>query len=77
MMSRMSELDAAVVELRKCGESLITVSETLRALFSGDAPGTDAEVQEPAKKPQPDAKPRTRRRATLSASWASPCRTSR
>lgn len=58
-MSKMSELDAAVAELRKCGESLIAVSETLRALFSGDAPGTDAEVQEPAKKPQPDAKPLT------------------
>lgn len=59
MMSRMSELDAAVAELRKCGESLIAVSETLRALFSADAPRTEAEAQEPAKKPQPDAKPLT------------------
>lgn len=33
-MSRMSELDAAVAELRKCGEALIGVSETLRTLFS-------------------------------------------
>lgn len=32
-MSRMSELDAAVTELRKCGEALIGVSETLRTLF--------------------------------------------
>ena len=32
-MSRMSELDAAVAELRKCGEALIGVSETLRELF--------------------------------------------
>ncbi|MDO4829288.1 MAG: hypothetical protein Q4B19_07920 [Clostridia bacterium] len=33
-MSRMSELDTAVAELRKCGEALIGISETLRTLFS-------------------------------------------
>ncbi len=33
-MSKMAELDAAVVELRKCGEALIGVSETLKGLFS-------------------------------------------
>lgn len=35
-MSRMSELDAVVAELRKCGEALIGVSETLRTLFSAE-----------------------------------------
>ena len=34
-MSKMAELDAAVAELRRCGEALIDVSETLRDLFSG------------------------------------------
>ena len=33
-MSKMSELDAAVAELRKCGETLICVSDTLRELLS-------------------------------------------
>lgn len=35
-MSKMSELDAAVVELRKCGETLIRISDDLRELFSTD-----------------------------------------
>lgn len=35
-MSKMAELDAAVAELRRCGEALIGVSEALRDLFSGD-----------------------------------------
>ena len=35
-MSKMAELDAAVAELRRCGETLIGVSEALRDLFSGD-----------------------------------------
>ena len=34
-MSKMAELDAAVAELRKCGEALIGVSETLKRVFSG------------------------------------------
>ena len=34
-MSKMAELDAAVAELRRCGETLIGVSETLRDLFNG------------------------------------------
>ncbi len=37
-MSKMSELDAAIAELRKCGETLIGVSETLRELFSSGEP---------------------------------------
>ena len=34
-MSKMAELDTTVAELRKCGEALIGVSETLKGLFSG------------------------------------------
>ena len=34
-MSKMAGLDAAVAELRRCGEALIGVSETLLDLFSG------------------------------------------
>jgi hypothetical protein len=34
-MSKMAELDAAVAELRRCGEALVGMSDTLRALFSG------------------------------------------
>ena len=44
-MSKMSELDAAITELRKCGETLIGVSETLRDLFSSGEPEKAAEVQ--------------------------------
>ena len=35
-MSKMAELNAAVSELRKCGEILIDVSESLRGLFSSN-----------------------------------------
>ena len=49
-MSRMSELDAAVVELRKCGETLIAVSDTLRGLFS------TSEEQPPVTPPKPAEK---------------------
>ena len=42
-MSKMAGLDAAVAELRRCGEALIGVSETLRDLFSGsDEQQTDS-----------------------------------
>ena len=36
-MSRMSELSAAVAEIRRCGEALISLSGTLCDLFSGGA----------------------------------------
>lgn len=47
-MGRMSELADAVSELRRCGEILIGVSETLTELFSAAEP----ESQEPQKKPR-------------------------
>ena len=49
-MSKMSELDAAVTELRKCGETLIGVSETLRELFGSDAEQTPVAPLKPAVK---------------------------
>ena len=47
-MSRMSELDAVVAELRKCGEALIGVSETLRTLFSAENAAEAEKAAEPA-----------------------------
>ena len=44
-MSKMSELDTAITELRRCGEALIDVADTLRALFSGEADETATDVQ--------------------------------
>ena len=46
-MSKMAELNAAVSELRKCGEILIDVSESLRGLFSSN------EEQPPVTQPRP------------------------
>ena len=50
-MSKMSELSTAVAELRRCGEALIDISDTLRELFSGDMPSDqEPEAPEPIKK---------------------------
>lgn len=52
-MGRMSELAAELAELKKCGEVLIGISETLTEMFSGaDAdPAPEAkEEKKPAKK---------------------------
>lgn len=48
-MSKMSELDAAVSEIRRCGEALIELSASLREIF-GEANEAEPEVpvtQEP------------------------------
>lgn len=55
-MSKMSELDAAIAELRKCGETLIGVSETLRELFSSGEPEKAAEAPTPTADTKPAAK---------------------
>jgi hypothetical protein len=44
-MSKMSELDLTLNELKECGEKLIAVSDSLRQLFS-----------EPEQKPEPEPK---------------------
>jgi len=35
-MSRMSELDAAITELRKAGEAIINAADAIREAFSGE-----------------------------------------
>lgn len=46
-MSKMSELSAELDELRKCGETLISISETLREMFS--TVGEEKAISEPKK----------------------------
>lgn len=57
-MSKMSELTLAVTELKRCGEALIGISESLAELFSGNE---EAKVvdQPKAKTPSLDEKPIT------------------
>lgn len=43
-MSKMSELDLVLVELKKCGESLVSISGELREIFSGSG---DASAEKP------------------------------
>ena len=50
-MSKMAELDAAVAELRKCGETLIGVSDTLRELLSSGQEQTTAAPSKPNEQP--------------------------
>lgn len=52
-MSKMSELSLVVEELRKCGNALIGVSETLADLFSGSGE-SESKAETPA---IPEAKP--------------------
>ena len=42
-MSKMSELAAELSELKRCGESLISISETLTQMFSSDCKEDKAE----------------------------------
>ncbi|MBT9167936.1 MAG: hypothetical protein DDT20_00873 [Firmicutes bacterium] len=48
-MSKMSELELLVEELRKAAQSLVAIADSLTAMFGGDAempePQTDAEIQ--------------------------------
>lgn len=55
-MSKLSELSLAVTELKRCGETLIDISESLANLFSGN---DDAEAQSKAETPAPEEKPVT------------------
>ena len=52
-MSKLSELSLAVAELKRCGEALISVSETLADMFSG---GDDTQIggQSIAELPAPE-----------------------
>lgn len=45
-MSKMSELSLAVTELKRCGEALIGISDSLAGLFSNneDSPSADRQI---------------------------------
>lgn len=64
-MGRMSELARAASELKRCGEILIGVSETLTVLFSSAEPEKPAKAMEKPKaakkekQPEPESKPIT------------------
>jgi len=47
-MSKMSELAAEIVELRKCAETIIGIADSFTEMFSGDDKPTDAPASEPA-----------------------------
>ena len=49
-MSKMSELDAAVSELRRCGEALIALSMSLREIFGEPVEESETPV---AQEPEP------------------------
>ncbi|WP_206812130.1 DNA ligase [Paradesulfitobacterium ferrireducens] len=57
-MSKMSELSLAVTELKRCGEALISISESLAGWFSGDENDRIAD-QSKAEAPGPEEKPLT------------------
>ena len=48
-MSKMSDLDLTLDEMKKCGETLIGISESLREIFSGT--DEDGKEKETAKQP--------------------------
>lgn len=50
-MSKMSELSTTVIELKRCGEALISISESLADLFSGNE---DAQTVNKAKAGDPE-----------------------
>jgi len=57
-MSKMSELHLLVTELKKCGEALIGISESLSELFTDKEPAQATE-QPKAEVPAPENKPIT------------------
>lgn len=54
-MSKIGDLTIAVAELKRCGEALIVVSESLNRLFSGG--DTDSRDQSESVAPEPEGKP--------------------
>ena len=55
-MSKMSELSLVVIELKRCGEALIGISESLVDFFSGSH-NTEAPDQRKAEAPTSEEKP--------------------
>ncbi|MFQ7308012.1 MAG: hypothetical protein ACLROY_05260 [Mediterraneibacter sp.] len=60
-MGKMSELAAELAELKRCGEALIGISETLMDIFSG----ADAEPEAETKEEKPKKKTEKAKKVTL------------
>lgn len=52
-MGKVKELSMAIEELRRCGEALIEVADSLKDLFSSDSAETPRPAEAPAPKPIP------------------------
>lgn len=52
-MGKVKELSMAIEELRRCGEALIDVADSLKTMFSGDAAEESRQADIPAPKPIP------------------------
>lgn len=55
-MSKMSELSMVLQELKKCGESLVSISEELTEIFSGTEGKEPEKKKAASKKKGPEAK---------------------
>jgi hypothetical protein len=60
-MGKVSELSILAIELRKCGETLVDISEGLAEMFSG----SDKEKQPAKKKTADEPKPQEKKSLTL------------
>jgi hypothetical protein len=58
-MSKISELDLTVKELRNAAQSLSAVADSLTALFSGGNTDKESKAPVPAAQPKPEPKPIT------------------
>jgi len=52
-MGKVKELSMAIKELHRCGETLIDVADSLKAMFSGDAADEPRKAETPAPKQVP------------------------
>ena len=52
-MGKMKEISMVIEELRRCGEALIDVAESLKATFSSDSAEVPRKAELPAPKPVP------------------------
>ena len=52
-MGKMKELSMVIEELRRCGEALIDVAESLKVTFSSDSAEVPRKAELPAPKPVP------------------------
>lgn len=56
-MSSMSRLAEELAELKRCGEVLISISETLTQMFSTDTPQLEQDTTETPPETKPETKP--------------------